>query len=106
MVGNTLLTNPLIDWPIEWDTKGEINDTWAVDERRPQGLHVTLKVAPSFYGRTSWFAYAEAIYVWLDITTLAPDKWAPSLKARLVGYASIYKTPFGPGKLKGSKWRS
>ena len=28
---------------------------------------------------------------WLDITTLAPDKWAPGLKARLVGYASIYK---------------
>ena len=27
----------------------------------------------------------------LDITTLAPDKWAPVLKARLVGDASMYK---------------
>ena len=52
---------------------------------------MTPKVAPSFDGRTSWFAYEEAIYDWLDITTLAPDKWAPSLKARLVGYARIYK---------------
>jgi hypothetical protein len=44
-----------------------------------------------FDGRTSWFAYEEAIYDWPDITTLAPDKWAPSLKARLVGDAIIYK---------------
>ncbi len=51
------------------------------------------KVAPSFDGRVSWFAFEEAIDDWLDITTLAPDKWAPSLKARLVGDASIYK-PF------------
>ena len=81
----------MIDWPTEWDTEGEINDAWAVDERQPQGLHFTPKVAPSFDGRTSWFAYEEAIDDWLDITTLAPDKWAPSLKARLVGDASIYK---------------
>ena len=63
MVGNTLLTNPheedkadMIEWPTEWDTEGELNDAWAVDERQPQGLHVTPKVAPSFDGRTSWFA--------------------------------------------------
>ena len=80
-----------MDWPTEWDIEGELNDAWAVAERQPQGLHFTPKVAPSFDGRISWFAYEEAIYDWLDITTLAPDKWAPSLKARLVGYASIYK---------------
>ena len=49
------------------------------------------KVAPSFDGRTSWFAFAEAIGDWLKIMKLAPDTWAPSLKARLVGYANIYK---------------
>ena len=68
-----------------------MNDAWAVDERQLQGLHFTQKVAPSFDGRISWFAYEEAIDDWLDMTTLAPDKWAPSLKARLVGYASMYK---------------
>ena len=80
-----------MDWPTEWDTEGELNDAWAVDERQPQGLHFTPKVAPSFDGRISWFAYEEAIDDWLDITTLTPDTWAPSLKARLVGDASIYK---------------
>ncbi len=79
-----------MDWPTEWDIEGELNDAWAVDERQPQGLHFTPKVAPSFDGRISWFAYEEAIDDWLDITTLAPDKWAPSLQARLVGDASIY----------------
>ena len=68
-----------------------MNDAWAVDERQLQGLHFTPQVAPSFDGRISWCAYEEAIYDWLDITTLKPDKWAPSLKARLVGDASIYK---------------
>ena len=80
-----------MDWPTEWDIEGELNDEWAVGERQPQGLHFTPKVAPSFDGRMSGFAYEEAIDCWLDITTLAPDKWAPSLKARLVGDASIYK---------------
>ena len=59
--------------------------------RQPQGLQFTPKVAPSFDGRISWFAFEEAIDDWLDIATLAPDKWAPSVKARLVGDASIYK---------------
>ena len=68
-----------------------MNVAWAVDERQPQGLHFTPKVAPSVDGRISWFAYEEAIDDWLDITTLAPDKWAPSLKAIMVGAASIYK---------------
>ena len=59
--------------------------------RGPQGLHFTPNVAPSFDGRISRFAYAEAIDDWLEITALAPYTWAPSLKARLVGDASIYK---------------
>ena len=84
----------MTDWPTEWDMEGETNDAWAVDERQNQGIKFTPKVAPSFDGRISWFAFEEAIYDWLDITTLAPDKWAPSLKAILVGDASIYKPLF------------
>ena len=93
----------MIDGPTAWDIEGETNDAWAVDERQPQGLHYTPKVPPSFDGRISWFAFEEAKDYWLDITTLAPDKWAPSLKARLVGYASMYKPLFGPRKIAGSK---
>ena len=77
--------------PQRWVTEGEFNDAWAVGERQPQVLHFTQKVAQSFDGRIYWFAFEEAMDDWLHITTLAPDKWAPSLKARLVGYASIYK---------------
>ena len=54
-------------------------------------MHITPKVAPSFDGRISWFAFEDAIDDWLSITTRAPDKCAPSLKAILVGDASIYK---------------
>ena len=93
-----------MDWPTEWDIEGELNDAWAVDERQPQGLHVTPKVAPSFDGRTSWFAYEEAIDYWLDITTLALDKWAPSLKAILVGDASIYKLLLDRESLRDRKY--
>ena len=100
MVGNALLTNlgnttgKMIELPTAWDMDNEIHDAWAVDERQPQGLHFTRKVAPSFDGRISWFAFEEAIEDWLDITTVAPDKSAPSLKARLVGDAVMYKKPF------------
>ena len=88
------------EWPIEWDTKGETNHAWAVDERQPQGIQFTPKVAPSFDGRISWFAFEEAIDDWLDITTLAPDNLGPSLKARLVGDASIYKPLFDQERLR------
>ena len=65
-------------------------DAWTADERQPQGIQYAPKVAPSFDGRTSRFAYEEAIADWLDITTLTPEKWAPSIKAKLVGDANIY----------------
>ena len=55
------------------------------------GLQFTSKVAPSFDGVTSWCAVEQAIAEWSDITTLTPEQWAPSLKARLAGDASIYK---------------
>ena len=47
-----------------------------------------------------WFAFEEAIHDWLDITTLTPEKWAPSLKARLVGDASIYAPLLGRERFK------
>ena len=58
-----------MDWPTERDIEGELHDVWAIGEREPQGLHFTQKVAPSFDGRISWFAYEEAIDDWLDMTT-------------------------------------
>ena len=55
------------------------------------GLQSTPKIPPSFDGRSSWFAYEEALDDWVDITTLAQEKLGPSLNNRLVGDAAVYK---------------
>ena len=64
----------MADWPNELDQDSEMFGAWAADERRPQGLQFTPKVAPSFDGNTSWFAFEEAIGDWLDITTLTAEQ--------------------------------
>ncbi len=51
----------------------------------------TTKVPPLFDGRTSWFAYEEAIDNWCDITELEESKRGPALRNRLVGDAAIYQ---------------
>ena len=78
----------MADWPNELDQDSALFDAWAADERQPQGLQFTPEVALSFDGRASWFAFEEAMDEWLDIATLTPEAWAPSLKARLVGESS------------------
>ena len=60
----------ITDLPNEVGQDSEMFDAWAADERQPQGLQFTPKVAPSFDGGASWFAYEEAIDDWLDIATL------------------------------------
>ena len=59
-------------WQTELERDTEMHDVWATDERTPQGLQFPPKVAPSFDGRISWFAFEEAIDDWLDINTLTP----------------------------------
>ena len=45
---------------------------------------VTTKVPPGFDGKTSWFAFEDAIDDWCDITELEAEKWGP-------GEASVFK---------------
>ena len=52
---------------------------------------MTTKIAPSYNGRTSWFAYEELIDEWVDLTTINPDKQGPDLRNRLVDEAQMYK---------------
>ena len=52
---------------------------------------VTTKVPPGFDGKTSWFAFEDAIDDWCDITELEAEKWGPALRNRLEGEASVYK---------------
>ena len=98
MLGHATLTcigeNPpkMTDWPIELDQENELYDAWATDERQPQGLQFTPKVAPSFHGRTLWFAFEEVIDDCSDIKTLTPERQSPRLNTRLVGDAIILQT--------------
>ena len=52
---------------------------------------VTTKVPPGFDGKTSWFAFEDAIDDWCDITELEAEKWGPALRNRLEGEASVFK---------------
>ena len=39
---------------------------------------VTTKIPPGFDGKTSWFAFEDAIDDWCDITELESEKWGPA----------------------------
>ena len=53
---------------------------------------VTTKIPPRYDGRTSWFAYEEAVDDWVDVTELPKEKHGPALRNRLEGEAAVYKT--------------
>ena len=80
------------------DADGSWNqyDSYAM-RRAPQqpAIHMTqqmtTKVAPAYDGRTSFFAFEDAIDDWCDITELEPEKRGPALRNRLEGEASQYK---------------
>ena len=52
---------------------------------------VSTKVPPAYDGRTSWFAYEEAVDEWCDVTELEARKQGPALRNRLEGEAVVYK---------------
>ena len=73
-------------------------ESYAMRQRQPHGggplmmtTQVTTKVPPGFDGKTSWFAFEDAIDDWCDITELETEKWGPALRNRLEGEASVYK---------------
>ena len=71
-------------------------DSYAM-RRAPQQTQIhmtqqmTTKVAPAYDGRTSFFAFEDAIDDWCDITELEPEKRGPALRNRLEGDAQQYK---------------
>ena len=60
----------------------------------------TTKVPPAYDGRSSWFAYEDAIDDWVDITELEPEKQGPALRNRLEGEAAIHKRLLDRDRLK------
>ena len=82
-------------------------DSYATNQRHLSELHrlsafqqVTTKVPPSYDGRSSWFAYEDAIDDWCDITELDNDKRGPALRNRLEGEAAIHKRLLDRDRLK------
>ena len=71
-------------------------DSYAM-RRAPQQTQIhmtqqmTTKVAPAYDGRTSFFAFEDAIDDRCDITELEPEKRGPALRNRLEGDAQQYK---------------
>ena len=71
--------------------------------RMSQFSQVTTKMPPSFDGKTSWFAYEDAIDDWCDITELDDEKRGPALHNRLEGDAAIYKKILDRDALKSKE---
>ena len=83
-------------------------DSYAM-RRAPQqpSIHMTqqmtTKVAPVYDGRTSFFAFEDAIDDWCDITEMEPEKRGPALRNRLEGerrcelFQKILATTFHQG---------
>ena len=61
---------------------------------------MTTKVAPAYDGRTSFFAFEDAIDYWCDITELEAEKRGPALRNRLEGDAAQYKRLLGEIQMK------
>ena len=51
---------------------------------------MTTKAAPCYAGRTSFFAFGNAIDDWRDVTELEAEKRGPALKNRLEREAAVY----------------
>ena len=80
------------------DEPNDDYESYAMRQRmQPHGgqlmmtTQVTTKVPPGFDGKTSWFAFEDAIDDWCDITELEAEKWGPALRNRLEGEASVFK---------------
>ena len=73
------------------------HEAFAMRRGNPQTTNIhmtqqmTTKVAPAYDGRTSFFAFEDAIDDWCDITELEAEKRCPALRNRLEGDASQYK---------------
>ena len=71
--------------------------------RMNQFSQATTKMPPSFDGKTSWFAYEDAIDDWCDITELDDEKRGLALRNRLEGDGvTDFKRTLRPFFVKGS----
>ena len=84
----------------EYMEESEVFAVNAGRQRLSAFQQVTTKVPPAYDGRSSWFAYEDAIDDWVDITELEPEKQGPALRNRLEGEAAIHKRLLDRDRLK------
>lgn len=82
----------------DYEEEGSWNqyDAYAMRGRNPQQMihmtqQMTTKIPPAFDGKTSFFAFEDAIDDWCDITELEEENRGPALRNRLEGEAAVYK---------------
>eukprot|EP00435_Cladocopium_sp_Y103_P057054 s30_g19.t1 len=78
----------------DFDIVEDTYESYAMRRSSPSQIPVhmtqqmTTKVAPSYDGKTSFFAFEDALDDWCDITGLEPEKRGPALRNRLEGDAA------------------
>jgi hypothetical protein len=89
----------------DWNEPHPPNHAYASHPQHPVSLYqqVTTKIPPAFDGRSSCFAYEEAIDDWVDITELEPEKRGPALRNRLEGEAAVYKSLLDRDALRNAR---
>ena len=82
------------------------HEAFAMRRGNPQATNIlmtqqmTTKVAPAHDGRTSFFAFQDAINDWCDITELETEKRSRTLRNRLERDASQHKRPLNREMLR------
>lgn len=80
-----------------YDEEGSWNqyDAYTRGRNRRQMIHMTqqmtTKIPPAFDGKTSFFAFEDAIDDWRDITDIEEEKRGPALRNKLEGEDAAYK---------------
>ena len=83
-------------------------DSYAM-RRAPQQTQIhmtqqmTTKVAPAYDGKTSFFAFEDAIDDWCDITELEPEKRGPALRNSTGRRCSTIQEVIGQRYAQGSQ---
>eukprot|EP00973_Karenia_brevis_P086521 11998583-Karenia_brevis.AAC.1 len=68
-----------------------------------QLMHVeamNAKAPPALDGKMIYFAYAELVSEWLEITIIDAETRGPHLRNRLIGEAAIYKSLLGKERMR------
>ena len=82
------------------DPEDEVSYYQSGPQAHGLAIQCTTKIPPSYDGRTSWFAFEDAVLDWQDVTELDEPKRGPALRNHLKGQAATYKDLLDRQRLK------